>query len=142
MEPVLVYDGACPMCTSAVERARAIAPGVRTVPYQSADLAALGLTAEQCARAVQWVDADGVSEGADAVQAVLRSGRRPWALLGAAMSAPGLRALSRHGYEFVARRRRRFSFARLAPALEPLESEPHGRGKCGTQQSIDDVVLP
>jgi predicted DCC family thiol-disulfide oxidoreductase YuxK len=55
MEPLLIYDGDCGFCTSS---ATWVAAG-RAVPWQRADLAALGLTREQANASVWWIDERG-----------------------------------------------------------------------------------
>lgn len=77
------------------------------VAYQSADLAALGLTFAQCELAVQWVSADrSVHEGHAAVAAALRHARQPWPLAGVVILAPGVRLLAAYVYKRVAQRRK------------------------------------
>ena len=78
-----------------------------SVAYQDADLAALGLTREQCAEAVQWVSADGTVHSAHvAVAACLRNANKPWPLAGLLISAPGVRRIASIVYRRVAERRR------------------------------------
>lgn len=80
-----------------------------TVAYQSADLAAFGLTAEQCATEVQYADARGRTfGGADAVARVLIDAGLPWSLAGRVMLVPGIIHVARAAYRWVAANRRRF----------------------------------
>ncbi len=107
--PVLVYDGDCGFCTKSVlwgrRHLRRMTPGV---PYQSADLVALGLTEAQCATAVQYVARDRhVLSGADAVAATLLAAGKGWWVLGAAMHLPGVHWLMDRAYRWVARNRHR-----------------------------------
>src|SRR5690606_40728861 len=55
--PVLVYDGDCGFCTSSARFIERHVP-VRAafVPYQHADLDALGVTAERARHEVLWID--------------------------------------------------------------------------------------
>ncbi|HSN07035.1 MAG TPA: DCC1-like thiol-disulfide oxidoreductase family protein [Candidatus Angelobacter sp.] len=56
--PVLVYDGDCAFCSTSVRWLESLFPGsFEAVPYQYADLGALGLDARACHERVQWVDA-------------------------------------------------------------------------------------
>jgi len=77
--PVVLFDGACGFCTWCVlaER-RYVRSGLEFVPYQRADLSALGVSATQAAESVLFVTGEQVLDGARAVAAVLRSGRAPW----------------------------------------------------------------
>lgn len=77
-----------------------------SVAYQSADLAALGLTREQCADAVQWVTRERIVSAHLAVAAALRHARAPWPLAGAMMSLPVVRGVAGATYRKVAARRR------------------------------------
>lgn len=58
------------------------------MPWQAADLGALGLTEAACRTAVQWVGDDGgTSSGEVAIAHALRAGRRPWPVAGRVLLA-------------------------------------------------------
>ncbi|MGE9807845.1 MULTISPECIES: thiol-disulfide oxidoreductase DCC family protein [unclassified Janibacter] len=112
MSPTLIYDGDCGVCT---KLSGVVSRHVRRRPddyvigaYQYLDLDALGVTAQQCDEALQWVAADGtVSAAQDAVARLLIAGRwwlRPagWALL-----LPGVNQLAGAVYRWVAANRHR-----------------------------------
>lgn len=107
--PVLLFDGDCAFCTSCANWARRhIRHLDNTVPYQFADLSTLGVTAEQCEQAVQWVGADHTVLSAHlAVAQTLIDAGKGWAVIGGAMRLPGLRQLSGAVYRWVARNRSR-----------------------------------
>ena len=106
--PTLVFDGDCGFCTTSAGWAQRLAPGLSTVAWQHANLAALGLTAGAAAARVQFVGDDAtVVSGAAAVAAVLRCGGRGWAALGRLLQLPGVRSLAELGYTLVARYRYR-----------------------------------
>lgn len=108
--PVLVYDGACGFCTSAVHWARRLAPGAyEALAWQGADLGALGLSERSCQLAVQWVGTSGEHyEGAAAFSALLRSSdRAPVRALGRLLSRPAVSRLSGAAYALVAANRHR-----------------------------------
>ncbi|MDO8389841.1 MAG: DCC1-like thiol-disulfide oxidoreductase family protein [Actinomycetota bacterium] len=109
--PVLVFDGDCAFCQACVQWGqRHIAAMPATVAYQSAGLVALGLTAEQCAIAVQYVARDHRAYSAnDAVAAVLLAAGKGWWVLGALMHLPGVHWLGGVAYRWVARNRGRFT---------------------------------
>ncbi|HZX53950.1 MAG TPA: DUF393 domain-containing protein [Ilumatobacteraceae bacterium] len=109
VQPVLLFDGDCSFCTSCVEwMRRHIRRLDQTVPYQFADLPALGVTAEQCAMAVQWIGSDGKVRSAHlAVAQVLIDAGTGWAVIGRAMLLPGLRQVSGVVYRWIARNRSR-----------------------------------
>ncbi|MGV1046945.1 MAG: thiol-disulfide oxidoreductase DCC family protein [Solirubrobacterales bacterium] len=107
--PVLLYDGDCAFCTSCARLAeRRIRPDADLVPWQFADLAALGVSEEQAADAVQWVEAGGaVRRGHEAVAAMLASSGPAWRLCGRALLAPGISWLAARAYRLIAANRHR-----------------------------------
>jgi predicted DCC family thiol-disulfide oxidoreductase YuxK len=107
--PVLLFDGDCSFCTSCANWAQRHIRRLDTiVPYQVADLPALGVTTEQCEQAVQWVGADhSVLSAHLAVAQTLIDAGRGWAVIGRAMRLRGLRQLSGAVYRWVARNRSR-----------------------------------
>ncbi len=109
--PVLVFDGDCGFCTRCVEWGRRrIGAMPAAVPYQQADLAALGLDAQRCAAALQYVARDRrVYSAHDAVAALLLGAGRGWWLLGAVLRLPGVHWLAGVSYRWVARNRFRLS---------------------------------
>jgi len=118
--PVLLFDGDCAFCTSCAEWARRHVRRLdTTMPYQFADLPTLGVTAEQCEQAVQWVGSDGVVLSAhDAVAQVLIDAGSGWSVIGRAMRLPGLRQLSGVVYRWVARNRSRLPGGTPACAID------------------------
>ena len=116
----LVYDGDCGFCTSAVSlipRLRLRAD--RVVAWQLADLPALGLTAEQAAAAVQWVDADGVASGHRAVARLLMASGPLWSLVGRALLLPVISPLAARVYALVADNRGRLPGGTPTCAVRP-----------------------
>jgi predicted DCC family thiol-disulfide oxidoreductase YuxK len=107
--PTLVFDGDCAFCTRSAEVARRVLPaGVQVVPWQRADLAAAGVTAERARSEVVWISADGaVAGGAPAVAQALRAAGPPWSLAGLLLSLPPLRWVAPFGYRLVAANRYR-----------------------------------
>ena len=97
--PLLVFDGDCAFCTSSVRWLEArLAGSFRAVPYQWADLAVLGLTAQECHARVQWVPDErdpsaGRRSGGAAVGALLvHGGTRRGGAVGSLTRAAGLLA--------------------------------------------------
>ena len=121
-ETTLVFDGDCGFCTWSVDRTKKwIRPRARILPWQRADLVALGLTEEQCQLAVQFVSADGdVRSGGRAVAATLRDSPQPWPLLGRLAEVPGLAQLVDALYRLIAANRYRLPGSTPACALPDL----------------------
>lgn len=108
-KPILIYDGECPMCQRARAWVEARIPKgeIDIIPCQDARRAELApqVPLEQCMTAMQLVLPDGqVVSGADAFPPLLRRIPR-WGWLGAAMEAPGIRALSPRIYALIAKNR-------------------------------------
>ena len=121
-QAVLVFDGDCGFCTWSAARIRRWAAGtLDVVPWQLADLTALGLTEEQCASAVQFVDADGVASGGAAVARALLRCREPWRTAGRVLALPWLAPVVERGYVVVAANRHRLPGATPACALHDDE---------------------
>jgi predicted DCC family thiol-disulfide oxidoreductase YuxK len=107
-QPVLVFDGDCAFCTNCASFLKRIGPDAEIVPWQFADLADLGITAEQATEAVQWVEPGGtVRSGHEAIGAVLGRTGLPWWVLGRAILLPGVSWLAGKVYGLVARNRYR-----------------------------------
>jgi predicted DCC family thiol-disulfide oxidoreductase YuxK len=109
LPPVLVYDGDCGFCTASARQARRITPKHITIAAsRGLDLSALGLSADECDAALQFVDHTGaVHSGAEAVASLLRECRGAWPLVGRTMSLPGVRGVAASTYRLVARNRHR-----------------------------------
>jgi len=104
----VVFDGDCGFCRCSVAWSkRTLRVDVRYEPWQTADLAALGLTSDACRDSVQWVSNGGRLAGHRAVASLLRGSQQPWRLIGVLLDAPGLRLLARVGYAIVKANRSR-----------------------------------
>ncbi|MEZ5296746.1 MAG: DCC1-like thiol-disulfide oxidoreductase family protein [Ilumatobacteraceae bacterium] len=116
--PLLVFDGDCAFCTTWARRSQRWLGLDHVEPWQFLDLAELGLTAEQCDRAVQWVAADGSTCSAEfAVIAALRHGGGAWAVLARVLALPGVRQSTGAVYRLVARYRHRLPGGTAACSL-------------------------
>ena len=119
--PVLVYDGDCGFCTSAVRFAeRHLTKDVDIVAFQHADLDSLRLTRKECEDAVQWVRPDGLTSRAHyAVADLLVASGLPWSVLGRLMQLPPFSWLASVAYRLVAANRHRLPGGTSACALPP-----------------------
>lgn len=113
---VLVYDADCAMCRASALwlMRRAMAAGqLEILPCRSAPrrLRFPQISDARCMQAMQLVLPDGrVLEGADAVPELLRRIPR-WRWAAALLALPGVRALARHAYAWIAANRMRISCA-------------------------------
>ncbi|TYB99091.1 DUF393 domain-containing protein [Micromonospora sp. WP24] len=114
-----VYDGDCAFCTRCAEFIeRRIPTSARVLPWQFADLAALGLTEAECEQAVQWVGVDGVrAAGPDAIARLLGDSGPLWRIPGAVLRFPPVRAAAWPAYRWVARNRHRMPGGTAACAV-------------------------
>ncbi len=118
--PVLLYDGDCGFCTSCVHVLERIRPDAEIVPWQFADLAELGLTEEQAADAVQWVQIDGtIRSGHEAIAAVLNTAGWIWKISGRVVLLPGISWIAAKAYRLVADNRYRLPGSTPACARSP-----------------------
>ncbi|MBK5232077.1 MAG: DUF393 domain-containing protein [Thermoleophilia bacterium] len=120
--PVLVYDGDCAFCQSSVNVLKRIGPDAEIVAWQLTDLAELGMTEQQAADAVQWVQTDGVvRSGHEAIAGALISAGGVWRAAGRLLLLPGISWVAVRAYRLVAKNRYRLPGG--TPACDP----PPGR---------------
>jgi GNAT superfamily N-acetyltransferase/predicted DCC family thiol-disulfide oxidoreductase YuxK len=106
MDGVLLYDGDCGFCeTSAHWLERHARSPARVEAWQHADLVRLGLSAEECAEAVLWVEDGRRAVGPEAVAAYLRSASGPWQTAGRLLRAPVSEHVAWPVYRWVAQHR-------------------------------------
>lgn len=124
LQSTLIFDGDCAFCTRCVEWAKDHFGRVPIIiPWQQADLPALGLTPEQCETAVQFVDDGGrIGSGEVAVARLLIFAGKGWQVLGRVMLIPGIRHICGLGYRWVARNRHRLPGGTAACALPNSET--------------------
>ena len=122
MTATLVYDGDCGFCTTSVRWVTRLHLGADVViPWQQADLAALGLTRQQCEAKLQWVDGGRTSSGHEAVARLLLRSALPWRPLGALLLVPPVSWLAARVYDLIAANRTRMPGGTPACALPPDE---------------------
>jgi predicted DCC family thiol-disulfide oxidoreductase YuxK len=117
--PVLIYDGDCGFCTTAVRfTERRLRPRCETAPWQFADLDALGITQERAEHEVLWVTPSGtVYGGAQAAAKVLLSSGGAGPVLGALLMLPPLRWAAHGVYRLIANNRQRMPGGTAACAV-------------------------
>ncbi|MEU4680851.1 DUF393 domain-containing protein [Micromonospora sp. NPDC023737] len=120
-----VYDGDCAFCTRCAQFIeRHIPTSARVMPWQFADLTALGLTEAECDQAVQWVGVDGVrAAGPDAIARLLGDSNLLWRVAGAALRFPPVRAVAWPAYRWVARNRDRMPGGTAACAVPAAQRD-------------------
>jgi predicted DCC family thiol-disulfide oxidoreductase YuxK len=108
-QALILFDGTCGFCRYTVSRlaARWHLSG-RRVPWQAADLQALGLSEEQVRARIWYVEPGAApAGGAAAFAAWLATGDRTARLLAALLRTPGVRTAAGIVYWAVARARHR-----------------------------------
>lgn len=107
-QPLIVYDGECPLCRNIVRGWRRFAgANVKFTPYQELEKYPLGLTEPELSESVHLIERDGeVYKGAHAIFRLL-SRRWGWRwLLWLYRHLPGFAAVSEAVYRLVSRHRR------------------------------------
>ena len=123
-KPVLVFDGDCAFCTRCARFLERIGPDAEIVAWQLTDLDALGITEQQAAEAVQWVEVGGgVRSGHEAIAATLNSAGRVWRVAGRALLLPGVSWLAARAYRLIANNRHRLPGGTSACALSAAEEK-------------------
>jgi len=130
MGGVLLYDGECRFCTASARWLERHAPsGARVQPWQRGDLADLGVSAEQCAEAVQWVGNGRRASGPDALAAYLQSSTGAWRAAGRLLAAPAAQQLARPAYRRLVRHRSTPSVAATDGSQPPVKGIRRRRPK-------------
>ncbi|MFC7328947.1 thiol-disulfide oxidoreductase DCC family protein [Marinactinospora rubrisoli] len=125
--PTLLYDGDCGFCTRSVRVALRLPVAVTPLPWQAADLAALGVDAARARGQVLFIEPSGrVHGGAMAVAALLRRSRGLWPVAGAVLALPVVRTVAAAVYRTVSANRHRLPGATPACRL-PREQWPAPR---------------
>jgi predicted DCC family thiol-disulfide oxidoreductase YuxK len=121
--PLLIFDGDCAFCTSSVDLLRRVVDRKQRYavePWQRVDLSVFGLTEHDCLEAAQFVAADGtVHSGHGAIAQALRHGAPGWRPVGWALTLPGIDALARWVYAWIAAHRHELPGGTPACALPP-----------------------
>jgi len=107
---VLVYDGDCAFCQRCIDLGTRVLPdGFRCEPYQLLDLGPLGLTAEQGATAVWWVQPSRPAVSGHRAVAALLQAQSPWwwRTLGWIIDRPPVAWVAAPTYAWVSRNRHR-----------------------------------
>ena len=107
-QALVLFDGRCGFCAWSVQFAqRVVGSDAHFIPYQSVDVTAYGLSVQECAQAVQFVDSAGRRSAERAVAAILRSGRGVWRPIGRILGSAPVQPLAGVVYRVVARHRGR-----------------------------------
>lgn len=133
---VMIYDGACPICTQAAQwfAKRATRESVELLPCQDVSRSRRFplITRQACMEAIYLVTPEGeVLAGARALGRLLAL-VPGWRWLGWFVSLPGVSRLAPYGYRWVAKRRYRLS-AFLGAGC------PHGSERQSSNQSNHDI---
>jgi predicted DCC family thiol-disulfide oxidoreductase YuxK len=127
--PILLFDGDCGFCSRTIAIARrAVQPRIEFVPWQSADLAALGVTADRADREVLWISpvSGTVHGGARALAAMMMCGRKRWWWVGLVLRTPPVNWIAHGVYQVVAKNRHRLPGGTTACALPTrMRHEPN-----------------
>ena len=105
---LLVFDGDCSFCSTSARLFRRITKNkVPATAYQLYDLESVGLAAEQCSEALQYVTKDAIYSGHEAVARSLIDSKTAWSLLGYFLRVPVVSSVGYLVYTWVAKNRNR-----------------------------------
>jgi predicted DCC family thiol-disulfide oxidoreductase YuxK len=123
--PTFVYDGDCAFCSSCARFVqRWIPTPARVEAWQLTDIAALGLTVEECDAAVQWsTSATQHSSGPAAIADLLKSSRPWWRVAGHLLSLRPVLWVAWPVYRWVARNRDKMPGGTATCALPQAERD-------------------
>ena len=128
MSGVFLYDGTCGFCTTSARwLQRHAASTARVEAWQQADLSRLGLSAEDCTEALQWVDDGRRAVGPDAVAAYLQTSTHSWQTAGRVLTSPVPKRVAWPVYRWVAHHRSHHP--RGGAALERGDTERSSTGR-------------
>ncbi|QSB06809.1 thiol-disulfide oxidoreductase DCC family protein [Natronoglycomyces albus] len=117
-QPVFLYDGDCAFCSRSAQFVlKRIRTDAAVVPWQGADLEALGVRREDAEAAIQWVEPGMRRAGPDAVAVLLRRAQWYWKPAGWVLSNVVASRLTWPLYRLVARNRGRLPGGTAACAL-------------------------
>ena len=120
VRPVFLFDGDCAFCSASARFVeRRIPTPAQVLPWQRADLAALGVTRQACLDAVQWIDPDGtVSAGPVGIAALLRSSNAFWRPIGWLLGWKPALVIAWPIYRWVSKNRHRLPGGTPACAID------------------------
>lgn len=123
--PTFVYDGDCAFCSSCARFVqRWIPTTARVEAWQLTDIAALGLTVEECDAAVQWsTSATRHSSGPEAIADLLKSSEPWWRVAGHLLSLRPVLWVAWPAYRWVARNRDKMPGGTATCALPQAERD-------------------
>lgn len=106
---MFLYDGDCGFCTACVRvLERWVPTSAEVIPWQRADLAALGVDVAAAEAAVQWVGRDcSIASGPSAIARFLVDSSSGWRPVGRLLDLPPVSRLAWPVYRLVARNRHR-----------------------------------
>ena len=123
-KPVFLFDGDCAFCSTCARFIeRRIPTSAHVVAWQFADLDALGVTRAAAEAAVQWVDADRIAAGPDAISWLLRDAGSFWRPLGAILATRPMLWLEWPAYRWVSRNRHRLPGGTAACSLPQAQRD-------------------
>ncbi len=107
--PTLIFDGDCAFCTSTARFTKRWVDRrdrYEVRPWQELDLEAVGLSADDCEAAAQFVTASGsIRSGHRAIASAATHGGYGWRPVGYLILAPGVSRLAARAYAWTAAHR-------------------------------------
>ena len=115
----MLNDADCGFCMRTARLVPKLGVDIDSSTVQAADLAALGVDPARAVVEMPYVHPDGrVDYGHRAFAAILRTGPLPWRVVGRLITAPGVDAVARRTYAWVAANRHRMPGGTAACELQ------------------------
>jgi len=122
--PVFLYDGDCSFCSSCARFIdHRIPTSAQVVPWQFADLDALGVTRDAAEAAVQWIGSDRIVAGPEAIASLLRDAGSVWRVLGVVLASRPVLWMCWPAYRWISRNRHRLPGGTAACSLPQAERD-------------------
>ncbi|GAA2261575.1 hypothetical protein GCM10009853_013330 [Glycomyces scopariae] len=123
-EHTFLYDGDCAFCTTSANFIeKHIRTSAKVVPWQWADLDALGVTQQEAEDAVWWIEISFRRAGPDAIAVLLRRAQWYWKPFGWLLSLKPVAFVAWPVYRWVARNRHRLPGGTAACSLPQAERD-------------------
>ncbi|SDD65356.1 thiol-disulfide oxidoreductase DCC family protein [Glycomyces harbinensis] len=119
-----LYDGDCAFCTKSAQfLEKHVRTTAKVMPWQWADLDALGVSQAQAEEAVLWIEVNFLRAGPDAISVLLRRAQWYWRPVGGLLSLKLVSKAAWPVYRLVARNRHRLPGGTAACSLPQAERD-------------------
>jgi predicted DCC family thiol-disulfide oxidoreductase YuxK len=124
MDHTFLYDGDCAFCTKSAQfLEKHVRTTAKVIPWQWADLDALGVTQAEAEAAVMWIESNFQESGPDAIAVLLRRAQWYWRPIGWTLSLGLVSKLAWPVYRLISRNRHKLPGGTAACSLPQAERD-------------------